>query len=209
MGKEKIKPESVLKLFISIFPFALVLILGLLFNLYFPLALLIGILYVVFIGNPKKEEKESFWRRVALLWTGINWSMVFAMIGIMVFKEFVQVAGSLDILSIFLLEMGVPLLLLVVLFPFLIGMITGNNVASVGMSVPLFLPLLPAGDVGSVYLAIMYVASLAGFTASPFQLSLILSAEYFRASLLQVVKKVSLIGFFLIVTSLIQILFHI
>lgn len=208
VSRKKIKPVLLLKLFISLFPFFLVLVLGLLFKFSFPLALLIGILYVVFMGNPERQEKGSLWGRVVLLWTGINWSMVFAMIGIMVFKEFVQAAGSLDILSVFLLEMGVPLLLLVVLFPFLIGMITGNNVASVGMSVPLFLQLLPAGNVGSVYLSVMYVASIAGFTASPFQLSLILSAEYFRASLLQVVKKVSLIGFFLIVVSLIQIFFY-
>lgn len=203
-----IKPELLLKLFVSIFPFFLVLLLGLLFNIYFPLALLAGILYVVVRGNPERDKQESWRERLLLLLPGINWSMVLAILGIMVFKGFVQVAGSLDILSVFLLELGVPLLLLAVTFSFFTGVITGNNVASLGMSVPLFLPLLPAGNLGSAYLAAMYVASLAGYTASPFHLCLILSAEYFKASLSQVLKKVALVSSFLVIVSFLQVLFY-
>jgi hypothetical protein len=54
----------------------------------------------------------------------------------------------LDALSVLLLDLGIPLLLLVVLFPLLTGLVTGNNTASVAISVPLFLPLLPAGAWG-------------------------------------------------------------
>ena len=82
-----------------------------------------------------------------------------------------------------------------------------NNIASLGMSVPLFLPFLPTGDLGSAYLAAMYVASLAGYTASPFHLCLILSTEYFKASLPQVLKKVALVSSLLVIVSFLQVFF--
>ncbi len=200
--------ENIKALFISFFPFVIILVLGIGFKMYFPLAILISIIYIVILGNPAAQKTSSPRERAAMIWPGIDWFMILAIMGIMVFKDFVQVSGALDALSVLLLDLGIPLLLLVVLFPLLTGLVTGNNTASVAISVPLFLPLLPAGALGEVYLAIMFVSSLMGYQVSPFHLCLVLSTEYFKAPLTQVIKEILVPSLMVIAIAMIPLIFY-
>ena len=193
-------------LLVSSLSMVIVLVLGIGFKVYFPAALLAGILYVIFMGNPASERGDTPRERLAMVWPGIDWSMVLAIVGIMVFKDFVQASGSLNDLSALLLGLGIPLLLLAVLFPLLTGLITGNNAASLGITVPLFLPLLPPGVRGEAYLAVMFISSLMGYLASPFHLCLVLSTQYLRASLAEVIKEVLLASLTIIGLSLLPLL---
>ncbi len=194
----------------SMLPFIVVIVLGVGFNLYFPLALMAGILYVILVGNQKsgKRSLSAIKSRLLMVWPGINWFMALAIIGIMVFKDFVQASGALDDLSVVLLDLGIPLLLLAILFPLITGFITGNQAASLGISVPLFLPLLPPEGLGVAYLSVMFMTSLVGYNASPFHLCLVLTAEYFEASLPRVSWKVFLGLSPLVVLALLQIVFY-
>jgi len=193
-------------LLVSSLSMVIVLVLGIGFKVYFPAALLAGILYVILMGNPASERGDTSRERLAMVWPGIDWSMVLAIVGIMVFKDFVQASGSLNDLSALLLGLGIPLLLLAVLFPLLTGLITGNNAASLGITVPLFLPLLPPGVRGEAYLAVMFISSLMGYLASPFHLCLVLSTQYLRASLSGVIKEVLLASLTIIGLSLLPLL---
>jgi integral membrane protein (TIGR00529 family) len=196
------------KLIISLLPFILVLGLGIAFNLYFPLALSTGIVFCVVAGYPGHHKITSIKARAALVIPGINWSMALAMVGIMVFRNFIQASGVLDDLSVLLLDLGVPPLLLAIVFPLATGLIMANHTAAVGISLPLFLPLLPAGNAGVAYASMMFISSLAGYVASPFHLCLLLSAEYFKASLAAVIKKVAIANLILIALAVIQLLLY-
>ncbi len=204
----RLNPTNAFALLVSAFPFVLVLVLGVGFKLYFPLALLAGILYVIFVGNPDREERGTIRERLALVVPGIDWSLMLAIAGIMVFKDFVQASGALQDLSLLLLGLGIPLLLLAVLFPLLTGLITGNNAASLGITVPLFLPLLPPGALGEAYLAVMYLSGLMGYLASPFHMCLILSTQYLQASLPRVIRMVLAVSLTIIGFSLVFLLFY-
>lgn len=199
--------ENLKDLFTSFFPFLIILVLGIGFKMYFPLAILISIIYIIIWGNPAAKT-GSIKERAAMVYPGIDWFMMLAIIGIMIFKDFVQASGALDALSVLLLDLGIPLLLLVVLFPLVTGLVTGNNNASVAISVPLFLPLLPAGGLGEAYLAIMFISSLMGYQVSPFHLCLVLSTQYFRASMPQVIKEVLVPSMMVIVIALIPLIFY-
>jgi hypothetical protein len=84
--------ENVKALFISFFPFVIILVLGIGFKVYFPLAILISIIYIIILGNPAAKS-GSIRERAAMVWPGIDWFMMLAIIGIMVFKDFVQASG--------------------------------------------------------------------------------------------------------------------
>jgi len=125
---------------------------------------------------------------------------------VMVFKDFVQALGALDELSAYLHGLGVPLIILVVSFPLLISLVTGNIHASLGLSLPFFLPLLPPAG-GLPYLGVMYVCALVGYVASPIHLCLILTSQYLKASLPEVLKEVGIISGFMVILSLLVFIF--
>ena len=85
---------------------------------------------------------------------------------------------------------GIPELLVIVLFPMIVGMISGLTVAFVGISFPILLYILAPG--GAPYMPMIALAYLSGFIGvlfSPLHLCLIYSAEYFKADLAKVFKK--------------------
>ncbi len=204
----RVNLENISALLVSSLPFIIVLVLGVGFKVYFPLALLAGIICIILIGNPAAEKKGTAGERLAMVWPGIDWSMVLAIVGIMIFKDFVQASAALDDLSALLLDLGIPLLLLAVVFPMLTGMITGNNAAALGITVPLFLPLLPPGALGQAYLAIMFISGLMGYLPSPFHLCLVLSTQFLKGSLFQSIKEVMVPSMVIIAFALVPLLFY-
>jgi uncharacterized protein len=198
----RVSLKNLATFFSSSLAFIIVLVLGVGFHLYFPLALLAGIFYVILVGNPNSPDPKTLKERAALVLPGVDWSMILAIVGIMVFKDFVAASGALGHLSDVLLARGIPLLFLALLFPLLTGLITGNNAAALGISVPLFLPLVPPGARGEAYLAVMFVSGLMGYLASPFHLCLVLSTQYLGASLPRVIQRVMLASVIIIAVSL-------
>lgn len=223
--------QTVTKLILSLFPFILVLFLGLGLKIYFPLALLSGILYIIFIRTLKPAcapplhfmpfplkpaQIQGFWdylkrvkERTVIALQGIKWSMVLVIIGIMIFKDFIAISGFLNDISSLLLKAGIPLFSLALLFPLTTALMTGNNSAALGMSVPLFLPLVPAGTSGIPYYNLIYVCSIIGYMASPFHLCLILTTDYYKASFPKVIKYVAFLGSWILALALVRVLLFI
>lgn len=204
--REKAKPDTILKLFKSLLPFIIIIIMGLVFKVYFPLAIFTGILYVVFFTEKKSGYIDSAKSRILMTLKGIKWDMVLAIAGVMIFKDIVAATGFLNEISSFLVETGIPLFVLVVLFPLITGLIMGNNSAAIGLSAPLFLPIIPAGASGIPYYNLIYIVSATSYMASPFHLCLVLTTEYYKASFPNVLKQVSFIGCWIIAIALIRFL---
>ena len=79
---------------------------------------------------------------------------------------------------------GLPALAMLVTLPFIIGFATGFSMAFVGVTLPLLTPymILDSG-VSSYTLLLAYTSGIVGVLMSPLHLCLVLSAEYFKASL--------------------------
>ncbi|MGI6113751.1 MAG: DUF401 family protein [Mahellales bacterium] len=202
--KEKPKPRTILRLFISILPFTIIVTMGLVFQVYFPLAILAGILYVVFLPEKDSTYGPLVKDRLLAARNGVKWDMVFAMAGVMVFKDVVAATGFLNEISVFLVDKGAPLFVLAVLFPFIAGMITGNNSAAIGLTAPLFLLMLPEGINAVPYYNLIFIGSSTGYIASPFHMCLVLTVEYYKASLPSVLRQVAFICSWIIAASLIR-----
>jgi len=133
---------------------------------------------------------------------GVNWPMTLSIVAILIFKDFLEHSEVVADIMLMLLERGLPLLGLVVVIPYIAGMVSGSPFASIGIAVPLFLPILPDTELGVYYLALVFVGSLAGYFASPLHMCTILTVEYFKASLATVIKELNLMGAILILLSL-------
>ncbi len=173
-------PRALKSLFRAVLPMLVIVVLALGFNVYFPLAVFCGI--VVLYLDQWLEKRLAIRVFSSWLLRGIKWHVALVVIAILFFKDVLDLGGGVEELADFLFEMGIPLLALLALVPFLIGFVTGYDTAAIGISFPLFLPLLPAEE-KMYYIAFIYTMSIAGYIISPLHLCLILTREHFQSSL--------------------------
>ncbi|MBS4032568.1 MAG: DUF401 family protein [Clostridiales bacterium] len=194
-GKIKADFSQVPSLLLSMSPLLIILVLALGFNIYFPLAILAGIVLAMFNYLPKQSKlSETLKTRVVQLMHGINWSMALSVIFILVLKDFMERSGAIDIIIEFMVKNGVPLIILAIILPFLTGLITGSQTAALGMSAPVFLAGITDPILQRNFLGLVFVTSLAGYMGSPLHLCTVLTAEHFKVSLQQVMRKINLLG---------------
>ncbi len=85
---------------------------------------------------------------------------------------------------------GIPDFVVIMLLPYLAGLMTGVTVAYVAATFPLLLPYV--GDPASfTAIALAYASGYAGHLTSPVHLCLVLSSEHFKADVYKVIKRVS------------------
>jgi uncharacterized protein len=118
--------------------------------------------------------------------------MIYMIFAIFVFKGILEDSHAVMIISSELLAVNVPLILVTMLLPFLVGVVTGITVAFVGATLPIILPLISAMDQGHLMPAYMMLLLCSGFTGvllSPLHLCLILSNQYFNAEVKKVYRQ--------------------
>ncbi len=193
--KENSFSKDLFELMYSLAPLIVIILLLMIFQLYYPLAILIGIVAAFFSYYPRKS---SVWKtakvRFNYLLRGINWPMALAIVAVLIFKDFLDHSEVIDEIMHYMLGNGLPLLALVVLIPYLSGIIMGNPYAAIGICVSLFMPIIPEAPQGLYYMALIFISSLAGYFGSPLHMCTLLTVEYYKASLPAVLKDVNILG---------------
>jgi len=118
--------------------------------------------------------------------------MVYMVFAILVFKGILIDSNGVSAISDELSRLHIPLVLVAVFLPFIVGMLTGITIAFVGATFPILIPLIQSHGDGPYLLAYMMVAMVTGFAGvllSPLHLCLILSNEYFQAASGQVYRR--------------------
>ena len=98
--------------------------------------------------------------------------------GIMSFKDILVFSGAVARVSDAIMLLGVPVALVTIMLPLLIGVLTGLLQACIGVSFPLVMSVV---EPTMAYVMLAYVAGVVGVMLSPVHLCLILTVEYFRA----------------------------
>lgn len=178
--KDVDKTLAVLRLIQSMLPMLATLVLALIFNVYFPLSVFVGIIMALFnlLDTTKGMKEQLIQRFKTMVIPGINFSMVISVFGIMVFKEVLEASSVLSNFMEYMVSLGLPIALLGFSSALITGLITGSNTASLGITVPIFLPLIPATN-PLPYVLLIFIASLIGYVLSPLHLCLILTKEHF------------------------------
>lgn len=164
--KEGRKEKEKVKFPWKILPLLFLIILGFRFDLLYLFPLFLIFLFIQHRMNPWKILKNAF-----------SFSTIFLIFVIMVFKHvltnnpgFQELVAGGGKRYIFLLS-------------FLSGYLTGVNQAYIAMSFPFLVPLFRAGEIGLPAVMYTYTIGFMGVLLSPFHLCLILTREYYGASL--------------------------
>ncbi|HEY3314035.1 MAG TPA: DUF401 family protein [Bacillota bacterium] len=118
---------------------------------------------------------------------GVNWPMVGTMAGVMVFLWAVKGVTIFPTMIEWLTGNGVPLSLLCVIIPLVIGLASAAQATTIAMTVPVLLATVPTPD-KPLYAMLIYASSYVAYVASPLHLCQIFSVQYFRADLTKVYR---------------------
>jgi uncharacterized protein len=173
----------------SLMPLILILSLVVFFDLYFPYAITAGIALALINYLPEENRGTEILSRLrTLILPGIKIPVALVIAGIMLYKEMLTRTEVIADLTNLVLEMGIPVIFLLAVIPFLVGMLTGDNSASVAILFPMFMPLLPAAPGAyTAYLAFLYASSTAGHIISPAHPCFSLTKEYFVVEIKNVI----------------------
>ena len=118
-------------------------------------------------------------------------SMVYMVASILIFKGILEDSQGVDAVSSELLRWGIPLTVVAVTLPMLIGLVSGITIAFVGTTFPILISLIhasPANHALLPYLILGLVSGFVGVLFSPLHVCLLLSNEYFETSMDQVYR---------------------
>jgi len=111
-----------------------------------------------------------------------NTEMLLAVIAVMWYRQILSESGIADKAVKELIAMSIPLSAVIFLLPFIGGLITGINVAGVGVSFPIVIGLAKGAGIPMLATAVFaYSAVHMGVMVSPIHFCLILTKEYFKS----------------------------
>ena len=161
---------------------------------------LISLVFLVMLLLRKALSSKLFF---SLLKDAFSFKILVLVFSVMVFKQVIEGSGALDSLPDVLSALGLPVVFILFVIPFSLGLMTGVNFAYIGISFAIVLPII-SGNLTLV--AFVYSSGFAGVLLSPVHLCLALSKIYFDADWGKVYKLLFLPVLLLIVFSFIFLL---
>lgn len=166
----------------SIWPILLIIV----FIFIFRLSMLLSL--VLSVGLTQVFFRLSLKKRWQILKESFSWKTVLLVLAVMAFKGVLEKSSALNGLEALFHSDGWRAYLLLFFIPFVLAFFTGVNHAYVGISFPLLLPIIGQGDPDMILLMFAYVSGFVGILLSPAHLCLVLTLDYFRASLKDVYR---------------------
>jgi hypothetical protein len=117
--------------------------------------------------------------------------MIYMVLSILAFKGILVQSRAVEAISQELLGLNIPLFLITVLLPFLVGSVAGITIVFVGTTIPILISLIQSFGEGHFILAYMMLALASGFAGvllSPLHVCLLLSNEFFGTTLVAVYR---------------------
>jgi len=148
----------------------------------FPIGLVIGIILTFFLSNKSKNLAEEFVK-------GINISIMFSGLGIMIFKEMVGQLSVLNDVVLSFLNSGVPIYILFITLPLITGLLSASTTSAIGVTLPILLPALSVSANPVPLIMLAYSSSFLGYLVSPLHLCQILTLEYFKVRVSDLYKE--------------------
>jgi len=186
-----------LKLFLkSTYPIMVIILISIVLGYDMVYGAFIGFLSALIPHFNKINHKE-------LVKYALQPKIIFLLLSVMYFNKLLEVTGAVEALPKTIIELNLPVVLVIGLTPFLIGLMTGISFAYVGMAFPLLLPFFTGFD----KIALAYLSGYMGMLFSPVHLCLVFSAEYYNADLGKVYKAMLIPGLVLFLLGVVYISF--
>jgi integral membrane protein (TIGR00529 family) len=118
-------------------------------------------------------------------------TMFYMVAAIFIFKGILSDGQAVNAISQDLVTLKIPLLFIIALLPFTVGLIAGIAIAFVGSTFPILIPMVNSmGETQHMlaYIMLAMVCGFAGVLLSPLHLCMVLSNEYFQTRLSSVYR---------------------
>lgn len=162
------------------------LLLALACGIPFQLALLVGLGLALYYGRPPLAQIPRMVRE------GIQLPIVLSGAGIMIFKEVLAAGSTLTSLTNWLLNLGLPLEVIIILLPAAVSLVSASTTSAVGITLPLLLPAMQQSGHLTLFCAGVYSASFLGYFISPIHLCQVLTLEFFQTKMNDLYKEYTL-----------------
>ena len=194
---EKGDTKEGLKLFLkSTYPIIVIIFISIVLGCDMVYGAFIGFLSALIPHFKRIDKKE-------VLKYALQPKIIFLLLSVMYFKKLLEVTGAVEALPEVILELNLPIIAVIILTPFSVGLMTGISFAYVGMTFPLLAPFFTGFD----KIALAYLSGYMGMLFSPVHLCLVFSAEYYKADLGKVYKTMLIPGFVLFILGVLYISF--
>jgi hypothetical protein len=134
-------------------------------------------------------------------------SLVYMVASILIFKGILEDSQAVAAVSNDLLRWGIPLVVVAVALPMLVGLVSGITIAFVGTTFPILISLIQSSPTSDVlllpYLILGLVSGFVGVLFSPLHVCLLLSNAYFETSLDQVYRHLIVPCLVMVIAALI------
>jgi integral membrane protein (TIGR00529 family) len=153
----------------------------------------VDLFYSLLIADIALISILLFKKRVGDVKYGLKFALKPTFLGVTFAALFMKIAvletNSMFYTYEFFSMYGIPPFVVIMILPFLAGLMTGVTVAYVAATFPLLIPYV--GDPASfAAIALAYASGYAGHLTSPVHLCLVLSAEHFKADVYRVIRRV-------------------
>jgi len=129
---------------------------------------------IIFYRIGRREVLKGFKESLSI-------ELLLTVVIVMGFKKVLESSQAIPAVSATLSSSGIPLWLIAMLIPFLIGLITGWTIAPVAIGFPILIPLLQNGSNFLNHIMLAFASGIGGTLLSPLHLCLVLTKEYFQA----------------------------
>lgn len=145
---------------------------------------------------PRKQFLSTFLSRQIL-------PMLLLVAAIMFFKGVMTDSRAVLEIRNELMAYGIPVLLIILVMPFFSGLVTGIAIGFVGISFPLIIPMFPTNSMFEylLFAAVAYAFGYMGMMLSPVHLCLLVTKDFFKASLVRSYRYLILPAATVMITS--------
>ncbi|RLF32144.1 MAG: hypothetical protein DRM98_04395, partial [Thermoplasmata archaeon] len=131
----------------------------------------------------------SFKKYLYMVKKSLTLKFVLVIFGIMIFREMFQVSGANVAIADIINTLPFPALLVIIIIPFILGILTGYNLGAIALSYFLVEPFFGYTGLNIVGLtSIVFISSLMGYLISPIHLCNVLSSDYLKTDTTRMYK---------------------
>ncbi len=151
-------------------------------DLFYSLLAIDIILIGILLKKSKKDVKYSLKFALKPTFLGVTFAALFMKIAVLE-------TNSMFYTYSFFEMYGIPPFVVIMILPYLAGLMTGVTVAYVAATFPLLLPYIGSPP-SFAAIALAYASGYAGHLTSPVHLCLVLSAQHFKADIYKVIRRI-------------------
>ncbi len=213
--------KQVNNLFLLVLPIIVIILIYAFIRLFIPvvynfskyLPMFIGILFAIFLIQKQRPLGLQDWK--SIIFSKKTFNLVFIVVLIRIYGAIIEAklpSGNfiMDFVRVELNSIGIPVIFIIMLIPFISAMTTGLSVGFVGISFPIVISLIgqsPNFFVLSSTVVLAYCFGYMGMLLSPVHVCLIVTNKYFKTrlmhSLFSLVKPVTVLMIIIILYYLI------